>query len=295
MIKVSAKKNQENRLGRPGNSENMTPQQIQAEAIAVMEKGLSSAAWHALDLLYAGGIMTVSQLGLTSRTLRKYANRHIVDRYALSSNYVADRLGEYDLMVEYGQLYTLGPVGAKIVEMRHGVKPSSGYLSYPLERVLHDVIVNEIVFRIAAAAEAHGWEMNWASKYEATLFRNETPILEPDAFISLEREGEVFPLLIEYHNEDKRTRAVRKVYRYESAYQSEVWQDTWDILDERFPPVLAVFRKSIVHDGYKEACADAAPLACNFYGRSLGGFLDDMNDWYYYNEDSKAQIFPWLR
>lgn len=293
MINVSATNQpKDKRTGRGGISGTMTPQQIQTEAVAVMEKGLSSNAWHALDLLFAGGIMTVGQLGVNPRTLRRYAAKRVVDRYSFSPNFVIQRLGEYGLVVENGQLYTLGPVGAKIAEMRHGVTPPSGYLAYNLERVLHDVIVNEIVLRVAKQGSEQGWELIWASKYEGTLFRD-VPILEPDAFIRLEREGEEYPFLIEYHNEDKRTRAIKKIRQYERAWESDLWQEAWEV--EKFPPLLAVFQKTIVHEGYKDGVHEAAPLGCHYYGRTLGGFLTDMEYWYYYNEDGKEKVFPWLR
>ena len=295
MIRVS--KSNQNEIskttGRSGSQEAMTPQQIHVEAMLVIEKGLSSVAWSALDFLYAGGIMTVDQLDINLRTLRRYAAKRIVDRYPFSPNVVIDRLGEYGLVVENGQLYTLGPVGAEIARIRHGIKPPSGYLAYTLERVLHDVIVNEIVQRIARQASAHGWETIWASKYEATIFREDVSVLEPDTFIRLERDGEEYPFLIEYHNEDKRTRAIKKVRQYERAWESDLWQDAWEV--EEFPPLLAVFRNSIVHEGYKDAVLEATPLSCQYYGRTLGGFLTEMDHWYHYNDDSKVQTFPWLR
>lgn len=298
MIVVNKSQNDEKRTGRPGISGVMTPQQIHSEAMTVMEQGLSSIAWQALDLLFAGGIMTVDQLGLTPRTLRRYAAKRIVDRYAFSPKFVIQKLGEYGLQVTDGQLYTLGPVGAEIAKMRHGVTPASGYLAFTLERVLHDVIVNEIVQRIAREAEAHGWKTIWASKYEATVFKEgqEIQLLEPDAFIRLEQGEREYPFLIEYHNEDKRTRATQKVYRYEGAYDSDLWQETWEIAGDGFPPLLAVFRNKIVNEGYKDGIKEAGAIHCDYYGRTLKGFLAEggLNDWFYYNKQGKAQVFPWL-
>lgn len=293
MITVDFKKTPRNEgANSPTEVISMTPQQIQNDAAAVMQ-GLSALGWRSLDLLFAGGIMTVEQLQITERTLRRYAAKRVVDRYPFSPKFVTQRLGEYGIEAEKGYLYTLGPVGAKIAEMRHGFTPPSGYLAYPLERVLHDVVVNEIVLRIARQADAHGWETIWGSKYEGALSREDVPILEPDAFFHLKRENEECPFLIEYHNEDKRTRAIKKVRQYERAWESDLWQDAWEV--EEFPPLLAVFRNSIVHEGYKDAVLESAPLSCQYYGRTLGGFLTEMDHWYHYNDDSKVQIFPWLR
>ena len=293
MINVNGQINREKRTGRPGIAGAMTAQQIHTEAMSVMEKGLSSIAWHALDLLYAGGIMTVDQLGLNPRTLRRYASKQIVDRYAFSPSFVIERLGEYGLVVESGQLYTLGPVGVEIAQMRHGVKPSSGYLAYTLERVLHDVVVNEIVMQIARQAGVDGWELNWASKYESSLFREDMPILEPDAFICLEREGEERPFLIEYHNEDKRTRAIQKVRQYERAWESNLWQNVWEVDD--FPPLLAVFKNQIVGEGYLDGIKEAAPVDCTYYGRALAGIWgeDGLENWFNINKEEKGNVFPW--
>ena len=293
MIRVN-KSRHEKRSGRRGSDlEVMTAQQIHNEAMLVMEQGLSSIAWTALDLLFAGGIMTVDQLGLTTRTLRRYANRRIVDRYAVSPSFVIRQLKEYGLDMENGQLYTLGPVGAEIVQMRHGIKPPSGYLAYTLERVLHDVIVNQIVQEIAAQASAYGWETIWASKYESSLFREDVPILEPDAYIRLERGEEEYPFLIEYHNEDKRTRAIKKVRQYERAWESDLWQETWEV--DEFPPLLAVFKNPIVGEGYLDGIKESAPVDCTYYGRALKGIWeeDGLVSWFNINTEKKGNIFPW--
>jgi hypothetical protein len=296
MIRVSKSNQNETSktTGRSGSQEAMTPQQIQTEAMLVIEKGLSSIAWRALDLLYAGGILTVDQLDLNLRTLRRYAAKRIVDRYPFSPNVVIDRLGEYGLAAENGQLYTLGPVGAEIARIRHGIKPPSGYLAYTLERVLHDVIVNEIVQRIAKQASAQGWETIWASKYESSLFREDTPILEPDAYIRLERGEEEYPFLIEYHNEDKRTRAIQKVRQYERAWESDLWQGTWEV--DEFPPLLAVFKNKIVGEGYLDGIKESSPVGCTYYGRALEGIWeeDGLVSWFNINKEKKGKVFPWL-
>ena len=292
MIIVS-KKNTANEGGRSGISEPMTQQQIHSEAMVVIQQGLSSSAWRTLDALYAGGIMTMEQLGLARRTLVRYAKKQITARYPISPGEVRRQLGEYGLVVEHGQLYTLGLVGAEIVRMRHDVKPPSGYLAYTLERVLHDVIVNEIVQRIAAEASKHGWQTVWASKYESSLFRDDVPILEPDAFIRLERDGDRRAFLIEYHNEDKRTRAIQKVRQYERAWDSDLWQEPWDV--NEFPPLLAVFRNEIVGEGYLDGLKESAPVDCVYYGRVLASVLAEggLADWFHINTKKKGNVFPW--
>ena len=79
MIRVKKTSNHNHLGGRTSTMlETMSLQQIHNEAMNLMAQGISRTAWHALDLLYAGGIMTVGQLGLTTRTLRRYAKKRIV-------------------------------------------------------------------------------------------------------------------------------------------------------------------------------------------------------------------------
>ena len=280
---------------RPTALSSMTPQQIKNEAAAVMQQGLSNQAWQVIDLLFAGGVMTADQLGITTRTLWRYANRRIIARYIWSSKDVRHRLGEYGLPVENGKLYTLGRVGAEIVSTRHGKKPSVEYLAYTFERISRRVIVNEIVLRIAAEAERHGWDMIWMGKQEARLFRDDDLILEPDAFICLERRDEEFPLLLEVHHENKRRRAVQKVHEYEYARESDLWQEAWDV--RSFPSVLAVLRNQIMGEGYLDGVKEAAPVRCDYYGRLLDGVWEKggMDSWFHINAQRKGNVFPWLK
>lgn len=295
MIRVTRNDQTSKTTGRHRALEPMTSTQIHSEAMSVVEKGLSSTAWRALDLLFAGGIMTVDQLDLNPRTLRRYAAKRVLDRYAYSPSFVVETLGAYGLQVENGQLYTLGPVGSHIAEIRHGIKPPSGFLAFSVERVLHDVIVNEIVFRVFQEAEANGWQIIWASKYESSIFREDVPILEPDAFIRLERDGAVFPFLIEYHNEDKRTRAIQKVRQYERAWESDLWQAPWEI--DEFPPLLAIFRKPIVGEGYKDGIKESRPVGVDYYGRALSSVLaaGGLAEFVHINKHKKGKVFPWYQ
>jgi hypothetical protein len=279
---------------RPTAMSSMTPQQIKNEAAVVMRQGLSSQAWQVIDLLFAGGVMTADQLGMTTRTLRRYAKRRIITRYIWSSKNIVHELGEYGLPVENGKLYTLGMVGAEIANTRHGKKPSVEYLAYTFERILRMVIVNEIALRIAAEAESHGWDMIWMGKQEARLFRDDDLILEPDAFIRLERGDKEYPLLIEYHHENKRRRAVQKVHKYEYALESDLWQDAWDV--RSFPSILAVFQDKVVGEGYQDGIRQASPVHCDYYGRLLEGIWEKggMDSWFHINAQRKGNVFPWL-
>ncbi len=190
-------------------------------------------------------------------------------------------------------LYTLGPVGIEISKERHGVSPPTGYLSYPLERTSHDLVMNEIVLQIAGQAMENGWRTVWVSKYEATLYNEDgAAILEPDAMLRLTKDGDELVYLFEFHNEDKSTRAHSKVRKYETAASLEnLWAQAWEV--EEFPPLVAVFRKPIVGTGYNEAVREVSPHV-QIYGRTLTGALkDDFSVWYHFNVGKKEKLFPW--
>lgn len=99
--------------------------------------------------------MTVDQLGLTRRTLQRYANRRLIARYTYPPGEVIRQLGERFILAQDGQLYTLGLVGDAISTTRHSQKPTQLYLAYPFERILHKLVLNEIVQRIGRHAEEH--------------------------------------------------------------------------------------------------------------------------------------------
>ena len=254
--------------------------QARSEAQALLAGGnYSELLFRLVDYLYVGGVMSTAQIGVTPRTMRKYAQLRVVDRLQFTSSVVSERLIQLGLVEAPDPshlLYALGPVGIEIAKMRHTAPPASGFLAFPLERLLHDVIMNEIVLRISSLATRHGWQATWASKYEATLVNKDHQILEPDAMLRLEKDDQEHLYLFEYHNEGKSTRALGKVRRYEAAHHSRVWRETWQT--DEFPKVLAVFRKQIVARGYQEGIDERAVQNVFFYGRTLSGFLATSRD-----------------
>lgn len=280
--------------GRSPAVEALSRQKAQSLAEAVARRGLSPEAWHTLDQLYYGGIMTIEQIGLARRTLRNYAKARLIARYGYSPKEVIRELGERFLVVDDGQLYTLGPVGMELMTIRHGVRPTLYYLAYPFERILTALILNEIIRRIEAEARQHDWKVVRYSFEQAQLHREERVIFSPSALISLEQGDQQRFFALEYHDETHGRQAWRKVQHYEDANQSGLWEEKW--LGENFPVVLAVFRNNHVGAGYTAAIDDMRSVATAFYGRSLEGLLTDgdLGSWVNIEKNRRGNIFPWL-
>jgi len=281
----------------PSIIEPMTPQSAQIAARNLLQRGLSKWLERVLALLLSAGVLPQYRIPISGRVLRQYHHRRILDRLPYTSEEVRTALLAHSLPVpqaERSLLYTLGPVGIELVRERYGFPPPGGFLSAPLERALHDLAVNEIVFCLGEAAMAVGWTPVWWSKYEATLRspKGGEAILEPDAFLRFQKDRQEWVFLIEYHNEDKRTRALSKVRRYEAALQSQAWFEQWEV--ETFPPVLAVYRESIVGKGY-QAEIEENPGRVRFFGRSLEGFFQDPGLWYDFQRREKGNPFPWSK
>jgi hypothetical protein len=130
---------------------------------------------------------------------------------------------------------------------------------------------NEIILQFSAFAEDLGWEALWWSEYEATLRKEERELLKPDGLLQLVKGEQQLRFLLEYHNEDHRTRAERKVTRYETLYRDhDLWRTQWQT--NEFPPVLAVFHKKIVAAGYQEMLQDQRAHVA-YYSKTLRAFL----------------------
>jgi len=272
----------------------LSRQKAQSIAEATMRRGISKAAWHALDQLYRSGIMTVSQISLARRTLRKYAKERLITRSNFSPKAVAKELRERFLPIGDGQLYTLGSVGVEILFMRYGLRPTLNYLAYPFERVLPALILNEIVQRIETEAAKHDWSLTRHSFEQAQLIREERIIFSPSALISLEQEKEQHFFAIEYHDEARSGAIWKKVQHYENANETGLWEEKW--LGESFPIVLAVFQHNRIGEYYRDAISEMGGMQTSFYGRSLEGLAraDSIGTWVNIEKGSRENIFPWL-
>jgi hypothetical protein len=269
--------------------EQLTPQQIKIEARRLLSGGMSQKIWRILDLLSTGGVLSAKQLNIPERTLGRWCERRLFERVAISPNDVEKSLREFGLPTERPMLYTLGVLGIEIAAARHGVLPPSGYQSYSLMRVFHDVLTNEIVLRLANKLGEQGWTVEWLSKYESTVIdKSQNPILEPDALIRFRKDGYEHAFVIEYHNEDKQSRASEKVKKYEIAFSDCNWQEQWEV--EKFPPVLAVFWHAIVGTGYQNSTRGKR-LNCMYYGKTLRAVLEGkLDEWIHVDTGRKDNL-----
>jgi hypothetical protein len=265
------------RAGRRPKNADMTSAQSKAEAARLLTIGLTPEAWRVLDWLSVGGVMSVAQLQLTPRTLRGLAQNRLVDRVPFPTKTLAEAFTQDEIPYrspDETQLYVLGPVGLEMLKTRHPYPMPTGHLSYTLPRLMHDVILNEIVLRVMTYAESLGWEAQWWGTHTAKLMNDDKQeILEPDALLVLKRAGQERAFCVEYHHhEDKITRAEMKVLKYQKAYTSQLWGKAWDL--ERFPTVLAVFDQKIVGTGYQEALK-ASQAEVQVLGKLLKGVVED--------------------
>lgn len=248
-------------------------------------------AWRVLDLLATGGVLSTNRLDSAERTLRKWAQMRLLDRLVVSEQELRQQLSGFGLEDAQPALYTLGPVGIEIATGRHDVPPPTGYQGYSLSRVLHDVITNEIVLRLAETIGTHGWTVEWLGKYEGALTdKGQKPILEPDALIRFRKGAEEHAFLLEYHNEDKQSRAALKVEKYEIAFNEGNWRQRWEV--EKFPPVLVVFWQPIVGTGYKSA-VEGKRMNCTYFGKTLKVLLEGkLDEWMNIATSQKESILP---
>lgn len=270
------------RAGRRPKNADMTSAQVKAEAARLLTIGLTPDTWRVLDWLSVGGVMGVAQLQATPRALRSLAQNRLIDRVPFPTKTFAEAFAQAGLphrSPEETQLYVLGPVGTEVLKPRHPYPLPTGHLSYTLPRLMHDVILNEIVLRVMTYAESQGWEAEWWGTNTARLMdADKQEVLEPDALLVLKREGQERAFCVEYHhNEDKVTRAETKVRKYHRAMEGELWIKAWNL--NTFPIVLAVFDQKIVGTGYQDAL-QAYRTEVRVLGKLLKGVVEGkLEEW----------------
>ncbi len=279
----------------PGRKRPLTSKQITLEAQRVVDGGLSSQAWRALDLLATGGVLDLNRLGVTDRTMRNWSHSFLVDRLQTDRIELQAKYDEIGLTGLSTYLYALGPVGREIATQRHGESLPGIYHGWPLDRILHDLVANEVIFRLAEVFGAQGWNVEWMGAHECALIdtKSQTMLLTPGGLLRCHREdGQSKAFLLEYHNEGWSSRAAITVERYERAVSESNWREQWEV--ETFPPVLAVFHKAIVGAGYKTAIQNSRKSDCAYYGKTLSAVLDGkLEEWTNISEGmDKEEILP---
>ncbi|MCP4424778.1 MAG: hypothetical protein GY803_09820 [Chloroflexi bacterium] len=277
----------------------MSPQMARSEAQRLLAGGISQHLVDTIDTLAQAGVMSTEQLenDVSHWTQLKYSRARILDTLPFARDELEAAFADHRLaFTERTRLYALGPVGIEIVrEKWPDIKSVSGYLGFGLTRVMHDVCVSETVLRIAKYASERGWIPRWDGVNVAALYSVDgtRQLLEPDAALYLTHaEHPPRRLLIEFHNEDHRTRAERKVDKYRNVCltNADRWQAAWDT--DTFPPVLAVFAKRIVGEGYRDklAALEAGPV--RFYGKLFSGVLqDNLAEWMNFTIRQKETIW----
>lgn len=286
---------------RPSQRTTITSRQAKREAIRLLsENRLSSMADYVIELLSIGGVLTGHQLrrlaGVTDRTLRRYYRKHFIDRTPFIGDALLDA-GFRETPLYSLRTYTLGAVGIEIARLRHERGVSTGYVGYGVQRILHDVMCNEVVIRLSAFAAKRGYEALWFSKYEATVHDERgKPALEPDSLLVLKKEGNAHRFLIELHNEDHGGRAANKVNRYERVYRDGHWRIEWET--DEMPIVLVVFRhKAVATKGYRKATTDKRgnprhDLRCVYLGKPWQDILKgNLEQWWRFNTSELVSIF----
>ena len=268
----------------------LTSQQIKTEARRLLAGGLPSRTWYALDLLSVGGVLNATRLGIQVRMLRHWSSFGLFERLQISPQEAKDHYEKFGLQDGDPALYILGPVGLEISTQRHEVLPPGGYQGYSSMRVMHDLMTNEIVYRLADRLSTTGATVEWLGKYEISLAdKAGNIILEPDALLRFRKDGEEHAFVIEYHNEDKQTRAFEKVKKYEAALELGNWQERWEV--ETFPPVLSVFWHAIVGLGYQNATG-RKKVKCEYYGKTLKAVLEGkIEEWSFTTTMEKKKMF----
>lgn len=247
-----------------------------------------------LDWLTMGGVLSSFQLFIPGRTLRYYQKNRLIERVSIPSADLNDFIEVFQIdrrEVSKQTFYCLGPLGEQIARQRFSFAPLTGYLAYTPSRILHDLILNEIVFRLAEGARQAGWRTFWAGTNAAEIRDGSEQLIEPDALLILEKGEERKAFAIEYHNEeDKRQRAFDKVRRYERAREkTALWMSAWQV--EIFPPVLAVFRDNAVGLGYRDAVRELNAKGI-YYGKSLDGIAKGrLQEWLNITNGNREAIF----
>jgi len=274
-------------------NEQMTPQQAKLEAARISSGGLTPRLWRILDLLAAGGVLSSHWLPpLANRTMREWCQVRLFERLSLDAAEIQAYFSEMGFDEQNPVLYTLGSVGIELATTRHDVAPPGGYQAYTPMRVMHDIAANEVVLRLADEISKKGWSVDWLGKYEGVLTdkSGKVTLLEPDALIRFHKDGYERAFLLEYHNEDKQSRAALKVEKYEKAFSEGNWREQWEV--ETFPPILVVFLKAIVGAGYQNA-THSKKLNCAYYGKTLKAMLEGkLDDWKNVATDKKESILP---
>ena len=265
---------EERAIGRITSVSGITAYEAKQKALLMIRQGRyqpGSKLDKVIKLLSTGGVFFEEQIieltGAKKRTLQKYRKRGYIDLLPAPI-----KLSE---LIKKPRVYALGPIGLALAELQNQLVPT-GYLKSSHDRITHDVLCNQLYYRIYQAAKQSGYVAILKGKYEACLHNQKgQAILEPDSMIILAREEEKHHLLIEYHNEDFSSRAREKIRKYEQIARSRYWQNQWHL--DSFPPILIATTHRAPATGYNEQIKkylEGAGIKCRYLLKSLKKLLD---------------------
>ena len=248
----------------------ITRREAKARAARLLTDGrISATQQRVLASLAVAGVLSEAQLhrllGVSGRSLRRYQQRHLLDRLYI----FPPKLQALGLENGYPRLYKLGQVGLAIAQHDQAQVPS-GYEGFGVHKLTHDVLANELLLRVTLAAVDRGFDPIWLNKYEATVHDDSgRATLEPDGMLVLRHERDATRrILLEYHNEDDGRRTAEKVRRYEEAIRDGHWRRAWNC--DAFPTILISWSHNAVATGYQEAIAQQHHRHLGLRGRYLG-------------------------
>ena len=281
--------------GRVTKPSSITPYEAKQEALLMMRSGRYKPGTkfdRVVQLLSTGGVFLEEQIieltGAKKRSLQTYRKKGYIDLLP-----VPLKLGS---LIDRPRVYALGPIGLALAELQHELVPT-GYLKSTHDRVTHDVLCILVYYKIYEAAKKIGDVAILRGKYETTIHnKKDQPILEPDSMVILTKEGSEreYPFLIEYHNEDKSSRAAEKIRKYEHVYRSGYWRSQWGV--DTFPPILVATTHLAPATGYSDEIKrhmKGEGLRCTYLMKSLRHLLDKNQsplDWHDLERNKKTNL-----
>lgn len=287
--------------GRRATRPPLTSHQIKQEADKLLLQGLSPHAEQTLQYLAVGGLMSATQLerlGIKLRTLQKYAQKQLLARLPRPSTEMVELFLQWGLPFEpenpqNTMLYLLGPVGLEIAG-RKNLDPAEGFLAFTEDRLMHQVVLNEIRIRLSLFALEQGWQVFWVDRGQARLLaEDETVLLEPAAMLTLEKGSDKRAFLVDYLIDPSPFYLERLIATYEKARRSERWQAQWAV--EQFPPLLMGLGNQPVGQAFLAAVRHYASGKCTFYAKVFAGIISaerSLGEWANFNTNARDVILP---
>jgi hypothetical protein len=293
----------------------MKKSELRTRAQKIVQDGaMYSNVKAVVGVLATCNVMTSSQIrrltGIASEyTLIRYCHSGILNRLNVGSQELKDLGMPQDVdkhKRNLNRLNVLTPLGVEVARnYDYDIPPT--YEGYRVGMMLHDVLCNEAIVRLAMVARGSNMRVVLMKRTESNLYDPKgTMVLSPDMVMGFSHRheeddvhGKPMNVIIEFHNEDSGVRAAEKVEKYERIARDAIapWRDQWGT--DVFPPVIAVFRAEAVGKGYAQAVSERKSrmsLAVQYYGMSWKELVAGSTDYgtlFHFNTGKKDNLFPW--